>query len=290
MVGLFVSVAFFLLVFFVVWLAGTHDGRNYNKYTIYFYDAVGGLQDGAVVQYRGVEVGRVREVRLSPGQAQLIKVDIEVDEDTPITASSEASLATLGVTGLAFINLTTPDGDKKPPIIVKGEKYPVIRGKGATLSKLFQDIPEISEQVLEISKKLNDLLNKDNVDNLNATIQNVQQVSANLNRLMTDQNVQNISTTLQNVSTASETLDQTIQKFQHTADQIDQTANNLNDVINRNKGNIDRFAGDGLAQITEMTKETKDMARSMRRLADKLQQNPSQLIYKPNYNGVEVPK
>lgn len=289
-VGLFVSVAFFLLIFFVVWLAGTHDGRNYNRYTIYFRDAVSGLQNGAAVQYRGIAVGRVRDVRLSPQEVQLIKVDIEIEEDTPITYSTEASLATLGVTGLAFINLTTPENDNRPARAVQGEKYPVIEGKGAQLSKLFQDIPEISKKVLEISTKLNEVLNQQNIENLNATIQNVQEVSGKLNQLLADENVQNISTTLQNVSDASGTLEQTIQKFEQTANKIDQTADNLNQVIDRNKGNIDRFAGEGLSQITEMTKETKDMARAMRRLADKLQQNPSQIIYRPNYNGVEVPK
>lgn len=289
-VGLFVSIAFFAMIMFVIWLTGTHDGRNYDRYTIYFRDAVSGLQNGAVVQYRGINVGRVRDVRLSSQETQLIKVDIEISDDTPISASSDASLATLGITGLAFINLTTPNGDKNPPHRVPGERYPVINGKGTQLSKLFQDIPQISQQVLEMSQKLNGILNKDNVENLNETLANVQKVSANLNKLLSDQNLGNVSTSLQNLSSASESMDATIRKFQHTADQVDITVNNMNDVINHNRGNIDRFAGDGLSQITEMTRETKDMAKSIRRLADKLEQNPSQLIYKPKYNGVEIAK
>lgn len=289
-VGLFVSVAFFALIIFIIWLTGTHDGRNYDRYTVYFRDAVSGLQEGAAVQYRGIAVGRVRDVRLTPGQSELIKVDIEIDENTPITGKSDASLATLGVTGLAFINLTTPDNDKTPLQVVEGEKYPIIQGKGTQLSKLFQDIPKISEQILDVSKKLNDLLNENNVENLNQTFQNVQKITQNLDNLMSDQNMTNITNSLQNISDASENMDQIITKFEHTADQIDITVNNINDVVSRNRGNIDRFAGDGLSQITEMTQETKDMARAMRRLADKLEQNPSQLLYKPNYNGVEIAK
>lgn len=289
-VGLFVSIGFFALIIFTVWLTGTHDGRNYNRYTVYFRDAVSGLQKGAVVQYRGIDVGRVQDVRLSATQSELIKVDIEVEEMTPISGNSDASLATLGVTGLAFINLTTPDGDKTPPKRIEGEKYPVIEGKGTQLSKLFQDIPQISKQILEMSEKLNGLLNEQNVDNLNKTFANVEKLSRDLNGLLTDQNVQNVSTSLQNISDASENIDDIVKKFEHTADQIDMTVNNMNDVINRNRGNIDRFAGDGLTQITEMTRETKDMARAMRRLADKLEQNPSQLLYKQNTTGVEIPK
>ena len=289
-VGVFVSFSFFALIVFIVWLTGTHDGRNYNRYTIYFKDPVSGLQQGANVQYRGIDVGRVRTVRLSDSQSELIKVDVEIDDTTPITAQTDASLATLGVTGLAFINLTTPDGVKTPPVRIQGEKYPVIQGKGTQLSKLFQDIPEISKQVLEMSQKLNGLLNQQNVENLNQTLLNVQKLSANLNSLVSEQNINNLSTSLQNVSDASGKMDDVVAKFENTANQIDKTANNLNDVINRNKGNIDRFAGDGLSQITEMTRETKDMARAMRRLADKLEQNPSQLLYKQNSGGVKIDK
>lgn len=289
-VGLFVSVAFFALIVFTIWLTGTHDSKNYDRYTIYFRDAVSGLQNGAVVQYRGINVGRVRDVRLSPDQSELIKVDIEVSDDTPVTSGTDASLATLGVTGLAFINLTTPNDDKTPAKIVVGEKYPVIEGKGTQLSKLFQDIPQISKQVLEMTEKLNSILNDQNVENLNKTFQNVEKLSRDLNGLLTNQNVNNVSTSLQNISNASTSIEEIVKKFEHTAGQIDITVNNMNDVINRNRGNIDRFAGDGLTQITEMTRETKDMARAMRRLADKLEQNPSQLIYKPNYGGVEIQK
>ncbi|PZP56815.1 MAG: hypothetical protein DI586_02365 [Micavibrio aeruginosavorus] len=289
-VGLFVSIAFFALIIFVIWLTGTHDSKNYNRYTVYFHDAVSGLQNGAAVQYRGIAVGRVRDVRLSPDQSELIKVDIEVSEDTPITASTDASLATLGVTGLAFINLTTPNGDTAPPKKIQGEKYPVIEGKGTQLSKLFQDVPQISKQILEMTEKMNGILNDQNVENLNKTFANIEKLSRDMNGLLTDQNVANVTTSLNNISAASEDVDEIVAKFKHTADQLDATISNVNDVVTRNKGNIDRFAGDGLGQITEMTRETKDMARAMRRLADKLEQNPSQIIYKPTYGGVEIAK
>ena len=289
-IGLFVSISFLALIVFVIWLTGTHDSRNYKRYTVYFHDAVSGLQNGANVQYRGIDVGRVRDVRLAASQTDLIKVDIEVDETTPISQGSDASLATLGITGLAFITITTPDDDKRPPKRVEGERYPVINGKGTQLSKLFQDIPQISKQVLEMSEKLNALLNDQNVENINQTFSNVQQVSKNLSNLLNDQNVANLSRSIDNISKASDNVENIVSKFEHTADQIDATAASLNDIVTRNQGNIDRFAGDGLNQITEMTRETKDMARAMRRLADKLEQNPSQIIYKPKSSGVEIPK
>lgn len=289
-VGLFVSISFLALVVFTVWLTGTHDSHHYNKYTIYFRDPVSGLQQSANVQYRGIDVGRVTNVRLAAGRSDLIKVDIEIDENTPITAKSDASLATLGITGVVFITLTTPEGDKTPPQRIEGEKYPVIEGRGTQLSKLFQDIPAISKQVLEVTQKLNSVLNDENMQALDQTFKNVQSLSKDLNGLITDQNVANVTTSLDNIAKASENANDIVNKFNHTADQIDQTVKNLNDIVERNRGNIDKFAGDGLNQITEMSRETKDMARAMRRLADKLEQNPSQILYKPGSQGVEIKK
>lgn len=290
-VGLFVTFAFFALVIFVVWLTGMHDSQNYNRYTIYFRDPVNGLQPSAAVQYRGINVGRVKDVRLSSERTDLIKVDIEVEETTPITAHSEASLATQGITGLVFISLTTPEGnDKTPPSRVEGERYPVIPGKGTQLSKLFQDIPEISEKVLAITEKLNRVLNEQNVAALDQTFKNVEALSRDLNGLLSEQNVANVSKSLENISKASEDIDDIANRFSQTADKLDQTIDSINEVVTSNKGNIDRFAGDGLNQITEMTRETKNMARAMRRLADRLEQDPSQIIYKPGYNGVEIQK
>lgn len=58
---------------------------------VHFEDPVSGLKQGAVVQYRGVEVG-VRGIHISEKSLNLIEVGIEIDEDTPITQSSEARL------------------------------------------------------------------------------------------------------------------------------------------------------------------------------------------------------
>ena len=44
-VGVFVMLSLLALTTFIIWLAGTHDVRNYQRYTIYFKDPVSGLKD-----------------------------------------------------------------------------------------------------------------------------------------------------------------------------------------------------------------------------------------------------
>jgi phospholipid/cholesterol/gamma-HCH transport system substrate-binding protein len=287
-VGIFVSLALLAFTIFIIWLAGTHDMRNYHRYTIHFKDPVSGLKESAVVQYRGVDVGRVMDVRISLDRNDLIKVDIEVDENTPISHSTEASLAQQGITGIVYIELTTKEGDTSPPQVIDGEKYPVIAGRGTQLSKLFQDIPRISQQILELSEKLNTVFNEENMASLNQTLKNVETMSRDMNGLLSQENVDNTTVALRNAAAASEDIGELAERFNHTADEIDKAVVTLNNVITDNRADIDRFAGSGLNQITEMSRETKKMAESVRRLADKLEQEPSRLLYQPQYRGVEI--
>lgn len=287
-VGLFVSVTLLAFTLFVIWLAGTHDSRNYKRYTIQFKDPVSGLKNSAAVLYRGVDVGRVMDVEIAAGRNDLIKVDIEVDENTPISRSTEASLAQQGMTGIVYIELTTDEGDKSEPFRIEGERYPVIGGRGTQLSKLFQDIPKISAQVLELSEKLNSVFNEESIAALQGTLKNVESLSADLNGLLSEENVENTSIMLRNGAQASQDIEQIVQRFNRTADQIDEAVATLNGVLTDNRADIDRFAGSGLNQITEMSRETKKMAESVRRLADKLEQEPSRLLYQPKYRGVEI--
>jgi phospholipid/cholesterol/gamma-HCH transport system substrate-binding protein len=289
-VGIFVTLSLIGLIGFVIWLAGTHDSRNYDRFTINFSDPVSGLKEGAAVQYRGVQVGNVIGVRLVPTETNLVSVDIKVDENTPIYQSTVASLATLGITGLTYIELSTTGEGRLPPTQAEGEKYPTIVGQGTQLSKLFQDVPAISEQVLKLSEKLNKVFNDENVTALDQTIKNINKLSTDVNSLISEANIAHISTTLENASSASEKMDQLITRFNNTADEIDKAVSSLNSVVTDNRGDIDKFAGSGLRQITEMSRETTEMARAIRRLADRLEQDPSKIIYQPTYRGVEVQK
>ena len=147
-VGIFVSISLLLLTGFLIWLMGMHSTQHYDRYTIYFTDPVSGLNEDAIVKYKGVEVGKIVTIRISPERSDLIKVDIEVKDDTPIRSATTARIEIQGITGLSYVELTTETGDKNPPPRVESEKYPVLQGKGNELNRFFDDLPEISKELL----------------------------------------------------------------------------------------------------------------------------------------------
>ena len=144
-VGVFVSATFLAVVGFCIWLMGVQTIDATERYTIYFTDPVSGLIDEAAVKYKGVDVGKVNAMRLSEDRNDLVKVDIEVTEETPIHGSTAASLAIQGITGQSYIELATASGDMTEPQRVDGEQYPVLKGSGSQLGKFFDNLPGMSK-------------------------------------------------------------------------------------------------------------------------------------------------
>lgn len=289
-IGMFVSIGLLAMIGFLIWLAGTHDNRHYQDYTIYFTDPVSGLNEGANVLYKGVAVGKVMKIRLAPERKDLIKVDIEVGDTTPIRAGTKATLAMQGITGLVYIELTTEVNDTSPVPTVPGERYPVLKGSGTQVAKLLQDIPEISKQVMAITQKLNDLLDKDNMANLSQTFENVEHMTRDLNGLLSEENVANASNALQNISNASNNLTGIMTQLEQTTSNVNATLHKVDSLVVQSAGNVNNFTRNGLDEITETTRETRKMTESIRKTADKLGQNPSQIIYQPQPHGVEIPQ
>lgn len=181
LVGLFVTISVTALVGFLIWLAaGPHNGGKPQRYTVYFTDSVSGLEEGASVEYMGVEVGKILKMGLSPEHPNLVKVDIEVDGATPVRSKTYATLDTRGITGLVNLELVTASDDKDPPPRREGEKYPVLYGAPSKWTKTMQDLSVITDQLRDVATKVNDFLSKKNMTSLDQSITNVEKMSQDM--------------------------------------------------------------------------------------------------------------
>lgn len=289
-VGLFSLVTMLALVGFLVWVAGARDNSDKDFYTVYFTDPVTGLQPGASVQYKGVAVGQVQDIRLSTDRSDLIKVDIAVDKETPVAGGTTASLTMIGVTGMVFMNLTTDFLDKSPLQRLEGEEYPVIKGSGTQLARLLEDIPKISQRLIEMTDRINLMLSEENIESFTTISANLKALSQDLNGLLSDNNIANISTSIENFAASSDDWENMIARFSDTADKIDKTADALNQIITDNQDNINKFTTEGLDQLNATMQESRKTARTIRSTVEKLDRDPSRIIYQPSYHGVEIAK
>ncbi len=82
---------------------------------------VNGLGEQSRVRYRGMAMGSVRAVTIDPMDLSMLLVRIAVPADLPLTRGTTATLGTLGVTGLAFVQLNDRGEDRRPLLAADGE-------------------------------------------------------------------------------------------------------------------------------------------------------------------------
>lgn len=150
--GLFTLLLGAAFVAAAMWFS--RDDVHYVPYLVSTNTSVTGLKVEAPVRYRGVEVGRVRAIRIDPGAKGEIRITIGVAKGTPVTRSTFARLGYQGVTGLAYVALDDSGGSKEllPSTSRNMAEIPLHRSimdKGEDLVAAFSDIAARAKKLLD---------------------------------------------------------------------------------------------------------------------------------------------
>lgn len=101
-VGLLILVGLFLFGGLILWLRGLNPGNRTFKVFIEFAD-VGGMQEGAIVRYRGVTVGRITGIRPGPNgvevEAQISPANLIIPRDVIVEANQS------GLIGESYVEI-----------------------------------------------------------------------------------------------------------------------------------------------------------------------------------------
>ncbi|MDD3610209.1 MAG: MlaD family protein [Halothiobacillaceae bacterium] len=179
-VGLFVLLFGIATVGLGLWLAKGTDRIQYERYAIQTTESVSGLNISSPVKYRGVDVGKVVSISLDKEHPERVIVLLDIEHDVPIKTGTRAKLAPQGVTGLSTINLTGGYSSEPDLRALPNEKYPVIPLDPSLLDQLGTGINDIMYSLSLLANRLNDLLNKQNIDNVGAIINHVEEVTRTL--------------------------------------------------------------------------------------------------------------
>jgi len=291
-VGVFVSVAVLALIGFLIWLVGVHDLGRYVRYTIYFTDPVSGLADEAVVKYKGVNVGRILGMRLAPEGTDLVKIDIEVREGTPIRQSTMAEIQMQGILGASYIELETPNAAGAPPPHLSAEDYPVLMGEGSRLQQFVEDLPKVVDQ-LETTLASIDTLSKEGTK----TAGSIRELSENANKRLdttlssfdqfTKESTKTASSLRELSANADKKLQTTLSSIEDFSKESTKTASSLRELSDTANKRLDS----ALSSIDDFSKEGRRTAASIRGLAEKLKDDPSQVLRPPPaQKGVVIAK
>jgi phospholipid/cholesterol/gamma-HCH transport system substrate-binding protein len=288
LVGLVVLGALAGIIVFLTWILSGLGRGEMTRYSILFNDSVSGLNINSAVEYQGVRVGKVIAIALDADRPREVRVDIEVKEETPITQSTKVELGLQGITGLSRIELQTTNSKGAPPEKREGFPYPVLKGDGRQITKLFEEMPRIAANISRITERINLMLTDETAAAIQLTVKNMSKVSSELQLLLNEQNRTNISQILENVASASGDFATISERINKTAAEFETLARQLRESLAHNQQHIDRFSQDGLNELINLSKESRKMAKEIRKLADTIEEDPSQLIYKPQTDGVTI--
>ena len=181
-VGIFVTVSFFILAAAILWLAGSRFFQPVDTYQVVFGESVSGLLPGAAVEYLGVTVGKVENVRLTPEVPPRAAVTVALQPGTPIRKDTTAHLFGSLVTGIRFIQLT--GGTPHSPPLEIGGTIPVTGGE---FEQFRDQASEIAERLLSTLTRIEQgLLNEENRAAFSSLLRNASHISETLSTSLDD--------------------------------------------------------------------------------------------------------
>jgi len=254
---LFSIAAGVLLLLVLVIFAGLHFWKDRVPYHITFDKSVYGLERGADVFFNGVRVGTVTHIGIDPQDIERVKVDIEVNSNTPIKTDTKATMRMAGITGLKVIDLR--EGTNAAPKLAANSDITV----GKTL------IDDLEEQGKKIVDQTQQLLEK-----ANGIVAQAELIATNL-------------TSLTNPEQMGELVEQTT----HTAANLASASAALRGLVDENRESLKA----SLASIELAAKRTAELvdngqmrnaisdlrqaSRSFKELARDVRQKPSRLLF-----------
>jgi phospholipid/cholesterol/gamma-HCH transport system substrate-binding protein len=300
-VGIFVSTGIALFIVITIWLSGRQSGEPTLNYSMYFYSDVSGLMLGGPVFYLGVEVGNVTRMEIIPGDPMSIRIDIEVQESTPVDTGTSASLAFKGITGVAVINLFGDPGMNLPLKAPPGQDYPVIEVRDMGLAAVLSGAPQLMEKANILLDKAGSLLGTENQDSISSTLANVESLTGALRdkEQAFAQLPEDLTATLKDIQlTLAElkevaadvrpSLVDTMQNVEDVSERLSSLVTRLDAWADENSSGVNDFLNNGLGQVPDLVSDTRDALREMEKLLKELREDPSSLVYKSSDDAVEV--
>lgn len=293
--GVFVLVLGAAFIWGLLWISAGGRPQQFDRYVAYMRESVSGLNVDSALKYRGVDVGKVEEITIDTENPQRIRLLLQVRQGIPITTDTVATLEYQGLTGLANINLSGGSPGSPKLTARDDEDYPVINTEPSLFNRLDTTTTDLLGNLIRTSASINALLNEENREHIATTLAN----AATLSEALAAQS-QNFETalarlndTLENARLASrdfpaltkdlaagaEVIGGMAEQFQAAAASATEIAADVERLVERAGGDLDRLSAAAAPALTSMLKDLRRAAQNLDRMSDLLARDPSVLLY-----------
>jgi phospholipid/cholesterol/gamma-HCH transport system substrate-binding protein len=301
LVGVFVFLLGAALIGGVLWLSRADYRGVYDRYYVYMTESVSGVSADASVKYRGVDVGRVKEIVLNPKNPEEVRLALDLAHGTPIKEDTVAVLETQGLTGLTTVNLMGGTRDSPPLTAKPGEDYPVIKARpsfffrlDSAISRILTDqsLPVLLRNLNSLASDARGLIDAQSRADLKRTLQNL----ASLTQILASHReelgaaIAKADAVLDRFAALGETMDDqvpkildqaksSIQSFQRMIRDIARTSASIQSAFDGNRADLDQFTRQTLPETGALVSELRQLTATLQRLAQELESDPSALLF-----------
>lgn len=290
LIGLFTVIVVAAALLFGLWLAKSSVDTAFKDYQVVFNEAVTGLSRGSAVQYSGIKVGDVIQLKLDPQDPRRVLAQIRVTGDTPIKDDTQAKLALNGITGTSIIQLSggTP---QSPELMGEEGKLPVIIAAPSPIARLLNNSNDLLTNINVLLHNANEMFSSKNVQTLTQTLQHLEQTTGAISDQRDD-----IRQALKQLTVLSKqaggTLEQTsllmrnantlltsdgkqvIGSAENAMKSLEQSSAKINALLTRNQDSLNGGM-QGLGELGPAIRELRETLTSLKTISRRLDANPS---------------
>jgi phospholipid/cholesterol/gamma-HCH transport system substrate-binding protein len=295
LIGSFVIVLVAALAVLVLWLGLADRRQGYELYVARFSDSVSGLSAEASIKFRGVEVGRVQQILLDPHDPTRVRVVMAIAPDAPIRTDTVAVLSSLGITGLAYIELTGGRKDSPKPVTRPGEDYPEIATGPSLFTRIDIAITHVMTELSATSNRIDVLIERlaniasdDNMEVAAEILRNVRDLSGyvladvdKFTRTMDsiERAADSFATSTDDLPSLIRRVDAAVLAFEDLSHRIAATAEVAVDLSSTANEEIGRWSETLLPRLSALTAELTLVSRTLNRALVGIEENPNLLLY-----------
>ena len=291
-VGIFVLLFGAGLMWFAFWLAKYGIHREFDTYKLHMIESVSGLSKDSIVKLRGVDIGRVSEIRIDPENIEKIDVFLKIKHGVPIKEDMIAHTEMLGVTGLLSIEID--GGTNGAKTLEPTEDYiPVIHSAPSWFTKTTRGLGTLSERITSLVDKSQKLLSEKNVETLGKVFENTEKFTAKGVEVEEKAiiSLDEVDITLREFRASMTKMNDKLTKITEdftdikkvsipTIDKLMETTKNFNRVTLKVEKSLDRGDYNFRKILEPMLVEIEVLSHQINDLAQQLEQSPNDLLFK----------
>ncbi|OGV29477.1 MAG: hypothetical protein A3E88_00060 [Legionellales bacterium RIFCSPHIGHO2_12_FULL_35_11] len=266
LVGLTTIILLVGLLIAGLWLSAGFDSKKYHTYIVYMGENISGLNDESQVKFNGVKVGSITKIAIDKNNPQQVKVFLQIEDGTPITTSTQASLISQGITGNNYLGLMAITKTTEPLKALPGQKYPVITYKASFFNQLEHTIEDLSNS-------MKNLINKKNTENLSKAISNLATITDSF--ASHSKQIERILNTFPKLMTE---MRESVTKFGDMSEDVSDASDRLSTTMVAGRNAIDKISQQAIPPAVTFLRRLDIIAANLEKLSIELRKNPSMVV------------